>query len=371
MLVFVTVLFFSRVRNVSVNLISLDSESTRAHTHTQKKKANQESKKKFFFWVFLSISSAMTSSYSEAQRERVFAHLERLSRATTSFARRNDEIHKGSVLCVDGNIGVGKSSLCRNLATHFQGTGRKAFVAKETVLKGWLETFYGDQKKWAAEFQNNQLNLCINAINVAHARCDTENAIAIVDRSPVGNDCFFLTQRMKENIDDKHTKLYEESFTRCGPYMYSRAIYLDACVDTIYGRIQARIRSDPARQSEKNITKEYLRSLDEMMILVELFLHYKGVLPVTFLRWEDYTTPSSELMDLIGRQQRLRNTTATSSRNGERSRCWRPWLLKASYQELKERVSELSLVPESSSSSSSGRRRTREGPEVLVGNYAI
>ncbi len=339
MLVFVTVLFFSRVRNVSVNLISLDSESTR----TQKKQIRRE-QKKIFFWVFLSLSSTMTSSYPEGQRKRVFAHLERLSRATTSFARRNDEIHKGSVLCVDGNIGVGKSSLCRNLAIHFQGTGRKAFVAKEMVLKGWLETFYEDQKKWAAEFQNNQLNLCINAINVAHARCDTEDTIAIVDRSPVGNDCFFLTQRMKDHIDDKHAKLYEESFARCGPYMYSRAIYLDACVDTIYDRIQARIRSEPARQSEKNITKEYLRSLDEMMILVELFLYYKGVLPVTFLRWEDYTTPSSELMDLISRQRCLRNTTTTtnSSRNGE----WKSteaWLLKASYQELKGRVRELCL----------------------------
>jgi len=234
------------------------------------------------------------------------------------------------------------------LATYFNKNGRPAFVAKEMVMKIWLEKYYNDPKKWAGEFQNNQLNLCTNAIKVAHARCDTENKIAIVDRSPTGNACFFLANL--DNIDQDHRDLYVEGFRRCGPYLRSKAVYLDACVDTVYARIQQRIQEEPNRASEKGISKEYLYALDEMMILVELFLYYKTKLPIMFLRWEDYNADPKQIAQLICDSQNQRNPVpgspnSNSNRNTGNWKEMETWLLKASYKELKERVQILSVIP--------------------------
>ena len=251
-----------------------------------------------------------------------------------ALTKRDDKTHKGLIIGVNGNIGVGKSYLCKLLATHFKKNGKPTFVAKEVVLKRWLDKFYGDPKKWAGEFQNNQLNLCANSINVAHARCDTENKIAIVDRTPIGNGCFFFANL--ENIDQDHRELYEDSFSRCGPYLHSKVVYLDASVDTIYQRIMSR-----GRESEKNISKEYLRSLDEMMILVELFLHYRGTVPVTFLQWEDYSVSANDVADMITLGAVNGTTEAKVMMDWEKTK---DWLLKADYGALKAKIRELSLV---------------------------
>ena len=287
----------------------------------------------------------MTCTYSETKRVEIFGYLTQFTEVT--LKQRNEFINDGSIIVVNGNIGVGKSSLCKNLATHFNENGKPAFVAKEMVMKVWLEKYYENPKKWAGEFQNNQLNLCTNAINVAHARCDTENKIAIVDRSPTGNACFFLANL--DNIDQDHRDLYVEGFLRCGPYLRSKAVYLDACVDTIYARIQQRIQEEPNRASEKGISKEYLYALDEMMILVELFLYYKTKLPIMFLRWEDYSADPKQIAQLICDSKNCcKSGLELGSPNSHNNNNWKEmknWLLKASYKDLKERVRILSVIP--------------------------
>ena len=292
----------------------------------------------------------MAATYSESKRQVIFEYLTQFT--AVAFEERSDFINDGSIIVVNGNIGVGKSSLCKNLAAYFNKNGRPAFVAKEMVMTGWLEKYYKNPKKWAGEFQNNQLNLCTNAINVAHARCDTEDKIAIVDRSPTGNACFFLANL--DNIDQDHRDLYVEGFRRCGPYLRSKAVYLDACIDTVYARIQQRIQQEPNRASEKGISKEYLYALDEMMILVELFLYYKTKLPIMFLRWEDYNADPQQIARLICNGQNQRNPVPGSPNNNHRNTGnWKEmetWLLKASYKELKERVQILSVIPITTSS---------------------
>ena len=289
----------------------------------------------------------MTCTYSETNRREFFSYLTRFTEAT--LKQRNDFINDGTIIGVDGQIGVGKSNLCKNLAAYYNGIDAKhqAFVAKEMVMKGWLEKYYKNPKKWAGEFQNNQLNLCTNAINVAHARCDTENKIAIVDRTPIGNACFFLANL--ENIDQDHRDLYVEGFIRCGPYLQSKVVYLDACVDTVYDRIQQRIAKNPQRASEKNISKEYLYALDEMMILVELFLYYKTKLPIMFLRWEDYSADPKQIAQLICDSKNCcKSGLELGSPNNHSNNNWKEmknWLLKASYKDLKERVRILSVIP--------------------------
>ncbi len=289
----------------------------------------------------------MTCTYSETNRREFFSYLTQFTEVT--LKQRNDFIYNGTIIGVDGQIGVGKSNLCKNLAAYYNGIDAKhqAFVAEEMVMKGWLEKYYENPKKWAGEFQNNQLNLCTNAIKVAHARCDTENKIAIVDRTPIGNACFFLANL--ENIDQDHRDLYVEGFIRCGPYLQSKVVYLDACVDTVYDRIQQRIAKNPQRASEKNISKEYLYALDEMMILVELFLYYKTKLPIMFLRWEDYNADPKQIAQLICDSKSCRQPgLELGSPNSHNSNNWKEmknWLLKASYKDLKERVRILSVIP--------------------------
>jgi len=88
--------------------------------------------------------------------------------------------------------------------------------------------------------------------------------------------------------------------------------------------------------SEKKITKDYLRSLDEMMILVELFLHYRGLVPVTFLDWEDYSGFPGEIAKVI----RL-------DKHDPSKKEWKKlkdWLIKADYATLKDQIRSLCLV---------------------------
>ena len=282
----------------------------------------------------------MTSTYSKIKRKEIFSYMVRFTADT--LKKRNDFLFDGSLICIDGGIGAGKSKLCENLAAHFNESNQCAFVAKEAVMKGWIDRFYLNPKKWAGEFQINQLNLCTNAVNVAHARCDTEGKIAIVDRSPIGNACFFLANL--EIIDQDHRELYVEGFERSGPYLHSKVIYLDACVDTLYDRIQQRVQEQPIiRASEKKISKEYLYALDEMMILVELFLYYKTKLPIMFLRWEDYSADPKHVIQLI--YQQSRGTSAEFDQNKNNWKETEAWLLRASYKDLKERVRILSVIP--------------------------
>jgi deoxyadenosine/deoxycytidine kinase len=154
---------------------------------------------------------------------------------------------------VAGNIGVGKTTLTRELA---QELGWKAYF--EPVIENpYLDDFYNDMRRWAFHLQIYFLSKRFQSqleINQSTSSC-------IQDRTIYEDvEIFAYTLHQQGSMDDRDYENYRDFFAMMTDHLRppDLIIYLRADVDTLLQRIASR-----GRDCEKTIKREYLESLNQ------------------------------------------------------------------------------------------------------------
>ena len=172
---------------------------------------------------------------------------------------------KPILLCIEGIIGAGKTTLCIELEEKIRSfpnsQNMEIKILKEPVdfwrELGLLDRFYKDQKRWAFTFQLTALvTKCMELMNL------DDNTIYIIERSPYTDmKCFAKLCHMSGNIDDMEMEIYKLYYQHFIKQLESKCaiqfIYLKTSSEICMERIKKRNRIE-----EKDIPIEYLNSLE-------------------------------------------------------------------------------------------------------------
>jgi len=173
---------------------------------------------------------------------------------------------KPILLCIEGLIGAGKTTLCNEIENNIENkdiNSMKIKILKEPVdfwrEVGLLDRFYKDPKRWGFTFQLTALvTKCVELMSLE------DNTIYIIERSPYTDlNCFAKLCNMLGSIDDMEMRIYKLYFQHFITELENKCsikfIYLKTSPEICMERIKKRNRIE-----EKNIPIEYLVSLEQL-----------------------------------------------------------------------------------------------------------
>ena len=149
-------------------------------------------------------------------------------------------------IAIEGNIGSGKTSLAKKLATHFNAK----LVLEEFIDNPFLKEFY-----------SNKTNALALELTFLNDRCKqlaefkkTENKTLIISDYYIGKSLIFA----KNNLSEAEYILYEKLHEKLTSNYNSPdlIIFLNCEIETILSRIKKR-----GRKFEESITTNYLSSI--------------------------------------------------------------------------------------------------------------
>lgn len=163
------------------------------------------------------------------------------------------------VLCVEGNIGVGKSTALEGLKAKFGADPRVSFVEEDVAgweSRGLLKGLY-DGTLHKGMFQ--ACALMPQIIKLHKALQDPRVELVITERSPWSNFHVFA----KSNLDWRDLNAYEYIFDGMielfEPFeLHAHIAFLDVPPEVSIER-----RVSRGRKSEENLLSDYIRELDE------------------------------------------------------------------------------------------------------------
>lgn len=163
------------------------------------------------------------------------------------------------LVAIEGNIGVGKSTVIKQLAVLFKDDERVVVLpepVEEWLAKGFLSGMY-DGTISKGEFQLMVLQSLTGVLQRAMLR-NPPPAIIITERSPLSNYHVFA----KANLSGRSLDLYHHSWEyACAGFprgLHPHIIYLKAPVDTLLERMIMR-----GRLEECLVSAEYLTTLEK------------------------------------------------------------------------------------------------------------
>lgn len=189
----------------------------------------------------------------------------------------------GQIVAIEGNIGVGKSTLGRDLVRFLERSNVKALFLPEQFPTALLEDFLayeaahpGTKNPHAFALQMTILDCRLDTYTQALQRA-REGAMVIIDRSLPGDYVFARLNYERGNINDAEWRQYLEKVERTHLLAPTAIIYLDATLDTCKQRITKR-----GRPNEDKYTDDYLASVQS---------HYEEVMktlehPILRLTWD-------------------------------------------------------------------------------------
>ena len=155
---------------------------------------------------------------------------------------------KGQIICIDGIIGSGKSTLIRKLKDNF--------TCFEEPVEKWslLPNLYSDMERFAIPFQFqvlfSQYDQYLSFKNIKD--------MIIVERCPWTSKNVFAQMYIDNGLFDQASALTYQKFFEQLSYEVDYFIYLDIEPELALKRIKTR-----ERYGEDNITLAYLESLHE------------------------------------------------------------------------------------------------------------
>jgi deoxyadenosine/deoxycytidine kinase len=173
------------------------------------------------------------------------------------------------IVSVEGNIGVGKTTMLDNIEFYIRKNGITDIVVMREPIEKWtspdksgtsiLEKFYKDKQKYTFSFQVFVLLTIIDAIKHIIRENPTCKLI-ICERSLSASRYVFADMLHAENVFDTtqyeiYCKLYDEISAN---YVATQTIYLSCPLTIIKDRIHKRNRS-----GEEYVTMEYLEKCEE------------------------------------------------------------------------------------------------------------
>jgi deoxyguanosine kinase len=154
-------------------------------------------------------------------------------------------------ITVEGPIGVGKTSLARAIAEHYQ-----FHLLKEIVDENpFLGKFYENIEEWS--FQTEMFFLCNRYKQLEDiAQLFLKKSQPVVADYHIYKNLIFAKRTLKKEQYDKYLDIY--SILTSDMPKPNLIIYLNASLDTLLNRIDMR-----GREIEKNIEPGYLKQLSE------------------------------------------------------------------------------------------------------------
>lgn len=186
-------------------------------------------------------------------------------------------------IAVEGPIGVGKTSLSKKLASHFELHFLKEIVEENP----FLGKFYDDIDEWS--FQTEMFFLCnrYKQLEDIDKKYLSQGKSVIADYH-ISKNMIFAKRTLNSRQLKKYAKIYEIlTVDMPKPNMM---IYLDASLDTLLERIQMR-----GREVEKNIQASYLDQLsDDYKLFMNEFEKMNPSIPVVRIDGNSYDFVNNE-----------------------------------------------------------------------------
>ncbi|MGE7768699.1 deoxynucleoside kinase [Peribacillus sp. NPDC096540] len=198
-------------------------------------------------------------------------------------------------ITVEGPIGVGKTSLAKVIADHFQISLLKEIVDENP----FLGKFYNNIDEWS--FQTEMFFLCNRYKQLEDIETNfLTNDQAVVADYHIFKNLIFAERTLKNGQYNKYLEIFN-ILTRDMPKP-NMVIYLNASLDTLLSRIGKR-----GREFEKNISSNYLEQLSsDYQTFMETFEKQHPDIPVL--------TFNGDELDFVGNKNDL-NTIITQIEN--------------------------------------------------------
>ena len=165
---------------------------------------------------------------------------------------------KGEIIELEGGIGAGKTTLGKSLAAFLNSIGMDAKFFPEYTNSEFLDAYIGDMPKYAFAFQMFLLAKRIEIYREAERYAAT-GAVAIVDRSIIGDMTFAKMQKANGNFTEQDWVIYLSTMKQEIQKAPTTLVYLKCDVPTLLDRIKKR-----GIESEiKGYDSGYLHQLNE------------------------------------------------------------------------------------------------------------
>ncbi|MFE4354397.1 deoxynucleoside kinase [Peribacillus butanolivorans] len=189
-------------------------------------------------------------------------------------------------ITVEGPIGVGKTSLAKVIADHFQISLLKEIVDENP----FLGKFYNNIDEWS--FQTEMFFLCNRYKQLEDIETKfLTNDQAVVADYHIFKNLIFAERTLKNGQYNKYLEIFN-ILTRDMPKP-NMVIYLNASIDTLLSRIDKR-----GREFEKNISSHYLEQLSsDYQTFMETFEKQHPDIPVL--------TFNGDELDFVGNRNDL------------------------------------------------------------------
>ena len=204
--------------------------------------------------------------------------------------KRTDNMH----IAIAGNIGSGKTTLTRMLASHFHWTPKYESVDSNP----YLADFYNDMERWSFNIQIYFLNKrFLDVVEISK-----HEEIIIQDRSIYEDACIFAPNLHNMGLmSTRDFENYSSLFSLMSSLVKAPdlLIYLRSSIPHLVGNIQKR-----GREYESSIRLDYLKGLNA---LYEQWIenYHDGkllILDVDKLNFEEKTEDFSTICDRIEAQ---------------------------------------------------------------------
>jgi len=261
--------------------------------------------------------------------------------------QQKENLLRGLVVEVEGNLGSGKSTILRKL---HESINREepglCSVFGELINNDFLAAFYSNSKKYGFAFQMYMLTTRLYQIDEAYRQAKDEKKVTFLDRGAVGDTLFAILSHRLGNMDAQDMSVYKSVCKQRLPASLSDKVnvllYLDVCPSECHRRITT-VRNNEA---EKGIPLGYLESVD--LVYFELLLQWQGnkrgeyhemnigeCPPMVFLRWDRFgkTEIVIRVLEEVAAQTR-RFPTVTFTSNPSKMHLATEDDVKTAYQQL-------------------------------------
>ena len=197
----------------------------------------------------------------------------------------------GSIIGIEGLIGVGKTTAGRSLVKFLKSNGFKAKFFKEKVPQELLKQYIGNMRRYAYTFQLIMQNIRLQIYKDA-IKYSRKGGISIIDRTLTGDITFALMQYRGGNITREEWHTYNSIMKNSSTNAPSMILYFKAKPRITYERMIKR-----GNASEKSgYTLEYFENLHRTYEEVMGRLKANKKVSILDINWERELKVNSGLL---------------------------------------------------------------------------
>lgn len=199
----------------------------------------------------------------------------------------------GSVVALEGLIGIGKSTLCNKLLSIYPD---EVDVYREETNEKFLQLFYSDPQRYGFALQWGMLKSRIYQLRLAqhdtkHGRWPRRDLL-FWDRSMIGDYTFALWNHLLGGISSQEMEAYESEFggsiNALDRVAFIKDIQLFVLMNDEPARCKTRVEVNRKNASEQGIPLSYYEGLDDIHfhMFLEMLKHKVG--KVIIQPWGEY-----------------------------------------------------------------------------------